>query len=393
MFRGILPRRAAVALLVAGLLAAAMPVRAQEDQKNKLQSIQQEAQKKRDAAQKLQKQEKNVLHQLRQTEINLSNARRQVQRYTERETKLSREIGVVERDLSHTRSARTMTQGQLARRLKSAYHFRRDHELEFLLSSRSFADLDLRLRWVGLIAGRDEHMVERLGVQADSISIARTVLQQKKTEIEQVRAQKQTEQKKMEGLRADRKNALQRIQTQKLAYEAAAAELERSARKIQAILAELERRQKEEERRRGPAGPRLPEGQFAHGRGSLPWPAHGPVIETFGEHRHPKFGTLTYNNGIDIQAPEGTEIHSVDAGEAVFVDWIDGYGQTIMVQHGNGFVTLYGHCSSVGVTVGQRVTSGQVIGRVGDTGSLNGNALHFEIRKGKSALDPMDWLR
>ena len=75
------------------------------------------------------------------------------------------------------------------------------------------------------------------------------------------------------------------------------------------------------------------------------------------------------------------------------MDWIDGYGQTIMVQHGNGFVTLYGHCSSVGVAVGQRVTSGQVIGRVGDTGSLNGDALHFEIRKGKSAQDPMDWLR
>jgi septal ring factor EnvC (AmiA/AmiB activator) len=388
--RRILGAAAALAVLVC---LSASSSRAQDDPKTKLQKLQQEAQKKRDAAKQLGLQAKNVLQQLHKTEMSLGAARKQVQLYTDKEIRLARDITVVERDLSNTRSARTMTQTELARRLKSAYHFGKDHELEFLMSTRSFADLDLRLRWVGLIAGRDEHMVDRLGMQADSINLARTVLEQKKKEIEQVRQQKQVEQKKMEGLRADRKQALQKIQTQKQSYEAAAAELERSAKRIQAILAELERRQREEEKKRAGGAP-IPESKvFVHGHGSLPWPVHGPVLEAYGEHRHPKFGTQTFNNGIDIQAAEGTEVHSVDAGEVVFVDWIDGYGQTVMIQHGSGFVTLYAHCSSVLVANGQHVAAGQAIAHVGDTGSLNGAELHFEVRKGRTAQDPMDWLR
>ena len=387
---------ACCAAALAVTLAAARPARAQADeagQRRDYERLQKQAQEKRQAALKLRKQEKGVLKQLHQVEIQLSKARTAVQFYTSRENKLARDISVVERDLSHTRSARSMTQDQLARRLRADYRYRTDRELEFLLSSRSFADLDLRMRWAGVIAHGDERMVQRLGAQAESIDVARTVLQQKKTEIAQVRAQKMTEQKHMEGLRQQRSQSVHDIQTQRLSYEAAAAELERSAQRIKKLLEDLERRRLEEERRRAAAGHPVPEGQFGHGRGSLPWPVRGTIIENFGQNRHPKFGTVTINNGIDIQAPEGADVRAVEKGVVEIVDWIEGYGQTILIDHGSGMYTLYAHCGTVSVTQGQQVTAGQVIAQVGDTGSIRGPELHFEVRKGKSAVDPMDWLR
>jgi murein hydrolase activator len=382
--------------LLAGLPTAARAATPPPDearQRNNYESLKEQARQKRQEAQKLKTREKGILKQLRALEMNLARSRAAVLVYQQRENKLALDIEVVERDLNHTRAARSMTQQTLARRLRAAYRFRRDSELEILLSSRSFADLDTRMRWVGLIARGEEHMVTRLGAQAESINVAREVLERKKTEIAQVRAQKVTESRRMEGLKAQREKSVHQIQNTRLSFEAAAAELERSAQRIKKLLDDLERRRLEEERQRAQRGEKVPEGQFGHGRGSLPWPVRGSVIENFGENRHPKFGTVTRNNGIDIQAPEGAEIRAVEKGTVEFVDWYEGYGQTIILNHGGGFYTLYAHCGSVAVSQGQQVAAGAVIARVGDTGSLRGSELHFEVRKGKTAVDPLDWLR
>jgi murein hydrolase activator len=325
-FAGLAPAAVAVALalaLAAGLPAAraASPPPDEAKQRSSYEKLQEQARQKRQEAQKLRTQEKGILKQLHALEMNLARSRAAVAVFQARENKLARDIEVVERDLNHTRAARSMTQQTLARRLRAAYRFRRDSELEFLLSSRSFADLDTRLRWVGLIARGEEHMVTRLGAQAESINVAREVLERKKTEIAQVRAQKVTESKRMEGLKAQREKSVHDIQTTRMGFEAAAAELERSAQRIKKLLDDLERKRLEEERRLQRRGETVPEGQFGHGRGSLPWPVRGQVIENFGENRHPKFGTVTRNNGIDIQAPEGAEIRAVEKGTVEFVDW------------------------------------------------------------------------
>jgi murein DD-endopeptidase MepM/ murein hydrolase activator NlpD len=100
---------------------------------------------------------------------------------------------------------------------------------------------------------------------------------------------------------------------------------------------------------------------------------------------------VTFNNGIDIQARSGAPIRAVAAGRVEFVDWIEGYGNCIIVNHGGGYYTLYAHASEIFVKSDDNVSAGTVIGEVGDSGSLNGYACHFEIRKSKQALNPMEW--
>jgi septal ring factor EnvC (AmiA/AmiB activator) len=101
---------------------------------------------------------------------------------------------------------------------------------------------------------------------------------------------------------------------------------------------------------------------------------------------------VTYNNGIDIRAPKGAPIRSVATGRVELVDWIVGYGNCIIINHGGGYYTLYAHADNIFVALSQNVAGGEVIAEVGDSGSLNGYECHFEIRKSKQALNPSEWL-
>jgi murein DD-endopeptidase MepM/ murein hydrolase activator NlpD len=120
-------------------------------------------------------------------------------------------------------------------------------------------------------------------------------------------------------------------------------------------------------------------------------PVKGEIVRAFGKNRHPRFGTVTFNSGIDIQASPGAPIRAVATGVVEFIDWIAGYGKCIILNHGGGYYTLYAHLSSTFVNKGAKITGGDVIAEVGDSGSLEGFGCHFEIRKSKEALNPMEW--
>jgi murein DD-endopeptidase MepM/ murein hydrolase activator NlpD len=187
---------------------------------------------------------------------------------------------------------------------------------------------------------------------------------------------------------------VQSIQTQRQAYEAAAAELERTARSIQRLITQLEQKRRREESEDIAKG-RVPySGDFAKGMGALEWPVRGQVVGHFGPETHPRFGTTIQNNGIDIKADIGTPVRSVAKGRVEYTsDNYASFGPIVILNHGDGYFTLYAHLSEILVSVGQEITPGQIIGRAGDTGSLKGPILHFEVRKGGTALNPEDWLQ
>ena len=116
-------------------------------------------------------------------------------------------------------------------------------------------------------------------------------------------------------------------------------------------------------------------------------------VAEFGFEVHPKYGTKVPQNGIVVAAPLGTEIEATAEGVVEFVDWYDGYGRTVILNHGGGYYSLYAHASAVLVRRGDRVSAGDVIAKVGDTDSIRGSCLHFELRHSEEALNPRQWLR
>ncbi|HEY6357291.1 MAG TPA: M23 family metallopeptidase, partial [Vicinamibacterales bacterium] len=126
--------------------------------------------------------------------------------------------------------------------------------------------------------------------------------------------------------------------------------------------------------------------------GHFIWPAQGPMVSGFGMRWHPILGGYRMHTGIDIAAPYGAPIIASDAGVVLFVGWYGGYGNTVIVDHGSGYSTLYAHCSAILVNQGQNVARGQAIARVGATGYATGPHLHFEIRVNGVPVNPMSRL-
>ena len=124
----------------------------------------------------------------------------------------------------------------------------------------------------------------------------------------------------------------------------------------------------------------------------LSWPVQGKVTRWYGVHKDKRFGTSTFNGGLDIEARHKSDVVAVHEGRADYVNWLPGYGQCIIINHGGGYYTLYAHTSTVLVAVGDNIGRGQVIATVGDTGSLLGNILHFEIRKDAEPINPAPWM-
>ncbi len=183
-------------------------------------------------------------------------------------------------------------------------------------------------------------------------------------------------------------------------HERMAAELEEASRRLEALVQELGRRGAPRAAAR-PASvrpgerdaPRPPAVGLGTLRGQLPWPTDGRIVAGFGRQVHPRFGTETFRSGVDIEAEEGALIRAVYSGTVLYRGWLRGYGNLIILDHGVGYYTVYAHASELLVEEGDRVKAGQGIARVGETGSLVGPRLYFEVRYQGRPEDPEQWLR
>ncbi|HZJ72991.1 MAG TPA: peptidoglycan DD-metalloendopeptidase family protein, partial [Planctomycetota bacterium] len=285
---------------------------------------------------------------------------------------------------------------RLARRLRNVYKSGAARDLEFLLSTRSFANLLARWDYLVMVAEQDRILLEGVRNQKEMVEADQARLESNLNEIERNARRTTDESTRLGRLRNERAGTVRNIQNQRESFEAAAAELERTARSIQRLLAELERKRKAEAEKAKQQG-RQPEpytGDFAKAQGQLDWPVRGDIVGHYGPEKHPKWGTVVPNNGIDIAAPIGTAVHAVAKGRVDYVsEDFESYGQMVILNHGDGYYTLYAHLSEISVSVGQEVAPGQGIGRSGDTGSLKGPVLHFEVRKGGASVNPESWLR
>ena len=126
--------------------------------------------------------------------------------------------------------------------------------------------------------------------------------------------------------------------------------------------------------------------------GGMIWPISGPITSPFGWRTHPIFGSQRFHSGLDIGGDYGMEIHAAKAGVVSHAGWIGGYGNTVMIDHGGGIVTLYGHNQSLNVSVGQQVSQGQVIAFCGSTGNSTGPHCHFEVRLNGEPVSPYNYL-
>ena len=131
--------------------------------------------------------------------------------------------------------------------------------------------------------------------------------------------------------------------------------------------------------------------RYGNAPGKLVYPAKGILTSGFGNRISPITGTNRFHSGVDIGAAPGTPVIAAAAGEVFQAEYLGGYGYTVIIYHGGGFATLYGHLSGFAVSTGQKIKQGQVIGYVGSTGFATGPHLHFEVRVNGVSQNPYSY--
>lgn len=254
-----------------------------------------------------------------------------------------------------------------------------DFKAMLSLSDGSIGTFLWRRRMVDRILADDLVLVEALALQAKEAAAARKRIDLEKEALREAQTAVRHQAAEAMQRRVEHAAVLAELETKHGAYARMASQLERARGALLEDIANL---------------PPTPEGLggFGSRRGALEWPAHGEVELGFGLRTDPRFGTKVHHKGLDIRAKEGAVVWSPHPASVGFAGWYRGYGNLVVLDHGEGYYTLYAHLGSLDVKQGDRVERASPLGTVGATASLKGAYLYFEVRSGAKALDPMEWL-
>ncbi|HEV8612086.1 MAG TPA: peptidoglycan DD-metalloendopeptidase family protein, partial [Gemmatimonadales bacterium] len=279
----------------------------------------------------------------------------------------------------------------LNRRLVEIYKRGPLFTFQVLLSAESFGDLLSRYKYLYLQNRQDRSLVEDISRLAERIRRQRGELVDVQSDLDRRREERASELKSFEILAEERSARLSRLRRSSESAQQRISALERDETRLNDVLAGLERAR----RPRGVATPITPSSNdlTTADLGSLDWPVSGRILFRFGRDTLPS-GAVIRRNGIAIAAAAGTPVKAVSSGRVALVQRLGTYGLTVVLEHGNGYFSLYMQLGSASVAVGESVQRGQGIGTVGGENTEQGPHLYFEIRgENQIALDPADWLR
>jgi septal ring factor EnvC (AmiA/AmiB activator) len=400
--------------LAAGAALAGSPEgkapRSQES-RDRLREVQRELGREREKVKEARRKEESLSRELSALEEDLRNKARllrdldlKLRGSSQRIAKLSRDIGTTDGRLQRSRTL-------LRQRLRAMYKQGRLGYVGVLLSADDFSSAGRRLKYLSALAAQDQRLIRAYNASLTELSQKRVEFEQYKREVADATAKANSTRNQMVEEQRKYRVLLAKAREEKAGHLAAVKELEASAKDLQALIARLQS-DEERQRRANRSAPKREgsrgesagaekeasldireDGRFERLRGRLPWPASGTLASTFGRQEHPRFRTVTFNRGIEIAAPQGRDIVAVADGTVIYADWFKGYGRLVILDHGSGYFTLYAHASDILVKAGDAVSSGQVIAKVGDSGSLEGPQLYFELRHKGKPQDPLAWLQ
>lgn len=254
--------------------------------------------------------------------------------------------------------------------------------LEILLESESFSDLFLRMQYVNDIMAFDKDILTKLEEIQTTIQIKRDEIEESRTEQEAVLAEHKVKLAEQQKIVDEKKSVIASYEKDLNKYEQmvkANEKLEQSVLKQMTQLSNSNNSSKQ---------------TYITGNGQFAWPVPGysRISSEYGYRTSPISGKREFHNGLDIPGGYGTSIVAAQAGKITYSGWMNGYGYTIIVDHGGGLTTLYGHNSSLVAKKGQMVSKGQVIAKCGSTGWSTGNHCHFTVSKNGSYVNPHNYL-
>lgn len=295
-----------------------------------------------------------------------------------------RVLGELQAEAEGLQQRLAATQRAMARRAVALYKAGAAGSLQLLFSAEGLRELMARVQSLRWLLDHDAELLARHRAQSEALEHARrdaaAAAQRHETAARELRQRSQ----QLDRERSVKRRLAERLGSDRARERGALVELETAARAFDEALGGL-RAGADEATAEGPA--------FESLRGRLPAPVDAPVRAGFGRVVDAQHRTEITRKGIEFAAPQGAPVVAIAAGRVRFADWFRGYGRSVVIDHGGGHFSVSAHLEEIAVQVGETVASGSRIGRVGESGSLAGPGLYFEIRRGAEPLDPAGWLR
>jgi septal ring factor EnvC (AmiA/AmiB activator) len=370
-------------------------------EREQLETIQQQLKEKQSTLDRITGKERTLLGELRAIEEQLQAARQQLEAYQQQLADNEAKLQQTQAKISKLKAKSAEHTAMLTNRLRAIYKMGDLGYLAPLLSLSSQSSTQQQLLYLQRLAASDKQLLKESEAHIQAIVKEQKILEQRKQEL--VESQKKVEQQSREILAQQQQKAtlLSNIQTDKEQNLQFMQELQQSAIQLDALIQDFEPTSSLPEATSKP-GPNvtIPSDaetiaqsyarRFRSNKGRLLWPVQGQVFTGFGKIRIGD--TFTQYKGVDIRAAAGAPFYAVFKGVIKYADWFDGYGNLIIVDHGGDFFTLYAHASEILVQSGDIVESRQLLGKVGDTDSIKGPHLYFEIRANGKPENPQAWL-
>ncbi|MEI6125044.1 MAG: peptidoglycan DD-metalloendopeptidase family protein [Pseudomonadota bacterium] len=355
-----------------------------QQKKEKLDDLSRKIQEQKIEIEKVEHQEALVIEKLNAIETQLMQENKEYDTLTVTIENIQKQMNEARGNIENQKKEKNKNELYLKKRLRASYKHYRRGMLRILLSSPTYSAFIRQEKFLNDILSKDHGLFmecrqalelskkyqEELTVKKDDLLSAKEQLAQKRETIKESHREKIA--------------LLETIKHEKSLQLNALEELEKYSKELQAFVDRLPQERETFTSARY---------KFSVQKGKLRCPVKGKIISSFGRTEHPELHTSTFQKGIEIECPMGTAILSIYDGKVVYADWFKGYGYTMIIDHGENYYSLVAHASKLLKNVGDFVAEGETIALVGDTNSIKGACLYFEIRYHGKPQDPLTWLK
>ena len=363
-------------------------------QNEAINALKDEIQNLREKIKKTESRERSTIRRISTLDEEVALITRLIQSLRSEESKTRNRIEILKKDLKLNEQELELLRLRYEQRVINTFMKGRLTDLEKVLSSTSWRQAMYRTHYLKIISDIEQEMkvkIERLLIQ---ISKQKLELEASLRDNINLKRDKEKQMQSLRNMKINRQKELTRIRTDKKALGSYIAEKTAGIKQleniIKKILEDKSRFEREDRIRRQREAMKTK--SFQNLQGQLPWPADGRITAKFGRQWNSQLKTTTENPGIDIKGRPGSPIRVVLSGVITTITYIRGYGTTIIVDHGSAFYTVYSHVTNIQTSVDSEIRAGDVIAYMGESGSINGSKLHFEIWGKGQKLDPEKWL-
>lgn len=394
-------KKAALCIAAALFVAAWSSPAESKNAKDEYGKIQQELKESKKKLATARRAERNVLDELKKVSSELKEIEAQLSAQKTKVAKLQRDILSISQEILRKEDALKIQKKHLQKRLRALQKYNLEQDALLVLLSREDVTESLRIvRYISDIAAYDRKTINNFNKAVKALYEKHDHLKSSLAELKKEEDHLAKLNSNLADKKKEHESLLSSVRKEKGVYEKMIKELNESSKRMLRIIQESERVERDKKRKQAAKpGQKKADNEdaddssFSKLKGHLPWPVNGHVAIKYGSQLDPVFNLPVFRSGVHIKAASAAPVKAVSEGKVVFADEFKGYGQMVIISHGDGYHSLYGNLARIFARNESIIKEGQNIGEVGDSDALGSHGLYFEIRYRGKPLDPQQWLK